>query len=92
MDLMMFLKARPDLKGRIQMDVVSCGGPGGQVTSCSSLVFDDGNGDHSLQAVHYSVVIGNDDSTEYGSSIECTDDEYQAGLNWGLDKKSQGFE
>lgn len=80
-----FLRARPDLKMRIQADVVSNGGPGAPIVKCTGLVF---NADD--MSVHYGVIL-KDDPDEYGSSIECTDDECQAGFNWKLDKASQGF-
>ena len=82
-----FLSARPSLKSAIQMDVVSCGGPGGQIETCSSLVFDN----RDWFWVHYAVTIA-DNPDEYGSLVECTEEDYNAGLACGLDWKSQGFD
>lgn len=90
-DLTAFLRARPALTFAIQQDVVACSGPGGQISKCESLVFEHNPNHTTPYCVHYGVCI-EDDPTQWGSTVDCTEEDYQAGLAWGLDAKSQGFE
>jgi hypothetical protein len=90
-EMLIFLKARPTLKRAIETDVVSCGGPGGQVSCVNSLVFQHDPAHESPYCCHYAVCV-NEDDIEWGSTVDCTEEDYEAGLACGLDMVSQGFE
>jgi len=80
-----FLISHPQLLENIQKDIEHCNPDTipAKINGCESLVFDEGYGPGN-RCVHYDCTLEGNLVSSFGSTLDCSDQDYEDGLAAGL--------